>query len=156
MPSQHYLVRVVLFSQDPRQGGVVFLGDSLTEGWIVYDRFEKEGWRNRGIGGDTTFGVLMRLHEIILEKPDKVFIMIGVNDLIKDEWHGLIQRYEYIVETLKQALPRAEIYIQSVLPVNWEDFPRATEYVDNEKIAKMNERLKKLAEHEGVEFLNLA
>lgn len=156
MPSQHYLVRVVLFSQDSRRGGVVFLGDSITEGWLINDQFQQEGLRNRGIGGDTTFGVLMRLHEIILEKPEKIFIMIGVNDLIKDEWHGLIQRYEHIVNTLEEALPDTEMFIQSILPVNWEDFPQATEYVDNDKITAVNERLEELAQRKDIEYLDIA
>lgn len=156
MPSQHYLVRVVLFAQDTRRGGTVFLGDSITEGWLVFPQFAQKGLRNRGIGGDTTFGVLMRLNELVLEKPDKIFILLGVNDLIRNELHGLVQRYEYIVSTLEQALPKTEIYIQSLLPVNWEDFPRVSEYVDNDKIHDVNERLKKLADRTDVEFIDLA
>ncbi|MFW5735015.1 MAG: GDSL-type esterase/lipase family protein [Oceanidesulfovibrio sp.] len=156
MPSQHYLVRVVLFTQDARRGGVVFLGDSLTEGWLIHKEFQEHGLRNRGIGGDTTFGLLMRLHEIVQEKPEKIFIMIGVNDLIKNELHGLIQRYEHIVNTLGNALPGAEIFIQSILPVNWEDFPQASQYVDNDKILTMNKRLEELARRNGLEYLDLA
>lgn len=156
MPSHHYLVRVVLFAQDTRRGGTVFLGDSITEGWLVFPEFAEHGLRNRGIGGDTTFGVLMRLNELVLEKPDKIFILLGVNDIIRDQFHGLVQRYEYIVNTLELALPDTKIYMQSLLPVNWEDFPRITEYVDNDKIRDVNKRLKKLADQSGLEFIDLA
>ena len=40
-----------------------------------------ENVRNRGISGDVTDGVLLRLGELIKYKPTSIFIMIGINDL---------------------------------------------------------------------------
>lgn len=68
-------------------GTTIFLGDSITEGWGVA---RGEGWVerlpgrniNRGISGDTTAGMLRRFSAHVLrEKPARVVIMGGVNDL---------------------------------------------------------------------------
>jgi lysophospholipase L1-like esterase len=63
---------------------VVFLGDSITQGWG--DDFS--GWfpgmkiANRGISGDTSRGVLIRLQEDVLAlRPKAVVLLIGTNDL---------------------------------------------------------------------------
>src|SRR6266436_5567829 len=63
---------------------VVMLGDSITQGWG--DDFS--GWfpgmkmANRGISGDTSRGVLIRLKEDVLDlEPQAVVLLIGTNDL---------------------------------------------------------------------------
>ena len=51
-----------------KQGSVVFLGDSITQGWgkDFKGRFPGMKLANRGIGGDTTRGMLIRLEEDVL------------------------------------------------------------------------------------------
>ena len=66
------------------QGALVFLGDSITQGWGDNFRGHFEGVKvaNRGISGDTTRGVLIRLKEDVLSlNPKGVVILIGTNDL---------------------------------------------------------------------------
>ena len=66
------------------QGALVFLGDSITQEWGDKFRGHFEGVKvaNRGISGDTTRGVLIRLKEDVLSlKPKGVVILIGTNDL---------------------------------------------------------------------------
>jgi lysophospholipase L1-like esterase len=65
------------------QGSVVFVGDSITQGW---GRIEASipGIRaaNRGINGDTTLGVAARLDRDVLSlRPRAVVLLIGTNDL---------------------------------------------------------------------------
>lgn len=83
----HDLERRALFAkrQALDQNGVVFVGDSITEGW---NTLEKD-WAglgvkvvNRGIGGDTTPNLLYRLQEDVLSlHPRALVILIGTNDL---------------------------------------------------------------------------
>ncbi len=66
------------------KGAVVFLGDSITQGWG--DDFGKSfaGMKtaNRGISGDTTRGMLVRLKEDVLAlQPSAVVMLLGTNDL---------------------------------------------------------------------------
>src|SRR5271165_596600 len=75
-------VRRGLFALSKIQSApIVMLGDSLTEGGPWRELTGCLYLVNRGIGGDTSGGVLARLDEIIALKPRAVFLMIGVNDI---------------------------------------------------------------------------
>ena len=66
------------------QGALVFLGDSITQGWgdSMGDKFAPAKVANRGISGDTTRGVLIRMEEDVLSlNPSGVVLLIGTNDL---------------------------------------------------------------------------
>ncbi len=66
------------------RGAVVFLGDSITQGWEagLPAAFPELRIANRGISGDTTRGVLLRLQDdVIALQPRAVVMLIGTNDL---------------------------------------------------------------------------
>jgi lysophospholipase L1-like esterase len=69
---------------EARQGALVFLGDSITQGWgdDLKGAFGKTKVANRGISGDTTRGMLIRMKEDVLAlKPSGVVLLLGTNDL---------------------------------------------------------------------------
>ncbi len=60
--------------------GIVFIGDSITQGFNVHEFYYGLPVFNRGIIGDTTTGVLARMNESVYElSPSKVFIAIPHN-----------------------------------------------------------------------------
>ncbi len=65
------------------QGALVFVGDSITQGWgDVGSSFPGIKTANRGISGDTTRGVLIRLDDdVVALNPRGVVLLIGTNDL---------------------------------------------------------------------------
>jgi len=66
------------------RGAVVFLGDSITQGWGDNLGGTWPGLKvaNRGISGDTTRGMLLRLPgDVLALKPAAVVILAGTNDL---------------------------------------------------------------------------
>jgi lysophospholipase L1-like esterase len=65
------------------QNAVVFVGDSLTGNWkSLKEHFPKLKVVNRGIGGDTSRGVLFRFKEDVLDLHPKAIVMcVGANDL---------------------------------------------------------------------------
>lgn len=66
------------------QGAVVFLGDSITQGWgpDMGASFPTLKVANRGISGDTTRGMLVRMQEDVLAlNPSAVVMLMGTNDL---------------------------------------------------------------------------
>jgi lysophospholipase L1-like esterase len=67
-------------SASPR---LVFLGDSITENWMLADpRFFEGGIVNRGISGQTTPQMLVRFRaDVITLKPAMVHILAGTNDV---------------------------------------------------------------------------
>ncbi len=70
--------------RDQDRGAVVFVGDSITQGWQAGLQAAFPGVKvaNRGINGDTTRGVLLRLQEdVLVLEPAAVVLLIGTNDL---------------------------------------------------------------------------
>ena len=69
---------------DQKQNAIVFLGDSITQGWgnDFRKQFPDLLLANRGISGDTTRGMLIRLQEDVLSlNPSAVVLLMGTNDL---------------------------------------------------------------------------
>lgn len=146
--------RVEHFKRNPLLGGeIVLLGDSITEHGIYYkeDLYteKKEVYRNRGISGDTSEGVLARLEEVIAGKPKAVFIKIGINDLLTAELHPekIHNNIKKIVLMIREGSPSTHVVVQSILPTTHREV--------NGRVERTNRLLKE--SFEGVEngFLNL-
>jgi lysophospholipase L1-like esterase len=102
-------------------GKIVFLGDSLTAYTNWDTLFSNDNITNRGIGGNTSRDIYNRLGTVIEDAPKKVFIMVGINDIIRGKsMQELILTYDKILDVLTNRLPDAEIYVMSILPVNFE------------------------------------
>jgi lysophospholipase L1-like esterase len=133
---------------------LVFLGDSLTarEDWNVL--FGVNNIFNAGRPGDTTDDVLARLDLVPTTSPQKVFLMIGINDLLrgKDVPYVLANYYK-IIDRIKLKYPSAQIYIQSVLPIN-SDISQIG-IINSKKIIDLNSRLDALVDGKKIFFLNL-
>src|SRR6185436_3986577 len=88
------------------QGAVVLLGDSITQGWGEDFSAAFPGMKiaNRGISGDTSRGVLIRLKEDVLAlKPAAVVLLIGTNDLEEDaEPETIAANLKLILAALKE------------------------------------------------------
>jgi lysophospholipase L1-like esterase len=65
----------------PLQEGVLFIGDSITEGAPLWAMFPGLPSANYGIGWDTTDGLLLRLDQVRRNVAERAFILIGTNDL---------------------------------------------------------------------------
>ena len=129
---------------------VVFVGDSLTDRVKWNELFPNLQTKNRGISSDTTGGVLARLDSVVQTEPKKIFIMIGINDIGQEKpIQDAIYNYENIISSLKESLPKAEIYVQSVLPVS------GSKKEFNESVVKYNELLREVAEEQEVMYIDL-
>jgi lysophospholipase L1-like esterase len=102
------------------QGALVFLGDSITQGWGEKPGGELAGVKvaNRGISGDTSRGVLIRLKDDVLSlKPAGVVLLIGTNDLDeKAEPETIAGNVKLIVEELKKHNAKMPIVLCQVFP----------------------------------------
>ena len=102
------------------QGAVVFLGDSITQGWgeLLGPAFPGVKVANRGISGDTTRGVLIRLEEDVLAvNPAAVVLLIGTNDLDEGATPETIAgNLKLIVEALEAHDPAMPIVLCQVFP----------------------------------------
>ena len=101
------------------QGALVFLGDSITQGWgDVGSSFPGIKIANRGISGDTTRGVLIRLKEdVIALNPRGVVLLIGTNDLADKADPGVIAgNMKLIIAALREHSPAMPVILCEVLP----------------------------------------
>lgn len=143
------------------KGQIVFIGDSITDLCPLDDYYGELSLAcyNRGIGGDTTDGVLKRLDLSIFDlEPTKVVLMIGTNDVDggKSEDY-IIKNYIKIVEKILNELTDVELYCMSIIPQN-EDLEQYTDLdttANNQKIQSINARIKTLAEERGATFVDI-
>ncbi|MGA2608490.1 MAG: GDSL-type esterase/lipase family protein, partial [Terriglobia bacterium] len=76
---------VRLQTQRVEKGRVVFLGDSITDGWKLAQYFPGKPFVNRGIGGQTTPQMLVRFYpDVINLHPAAVIILAGTNDIARN------------------------------------------------------------------------
>jgi lysophospholipase L1-like esterase len=70
--------------EQQNQGALVFFGDSITQGWgdDFHGHFAGVKLANRGIAGDTTRGMLIRLEkDVISLNPSGIVMLMGTNDI---------------------------------------------------------------------------
>ena len=135
---------------------IIFLGNSLTDTGEWAELLGNKRVKNRGISGDTSFGVLARLSEATASKPAKIFLMIGINDVSRGIPDSLILRnYGRIVRKIQIDSPHTRIYLQSILPTN-DAFPQFNRHQQKEHhIRALNDSLQALALLTGQVFVDL-
>lgn len=139
---------------------IVMAGDSLTL-WFPQDLLPTDyNWLNQGISGETTSGLAKRLKLFDQAKPKAIFVMVGINDLLRGKSdQEVLDAQEDIITQLKKSHPKAKIVIQALLPRAKEAITTANatqvEALSNDRIFQFNRRLAGLADQAGVEFLDL-
>tara|TARA_B100001093_G_scaffold258194_1_gene246900 strand:- start:2737 stop:3498 length:762 start_codon:yes stop_codon:yes gene_type:complete len=122
---QHYKERIKNFKKTPlSEEDIVFIGDSITEGGGDWGkRFNIKNIKNRGISGDVSDGVLLRIGEVLYFQPKAIFLMIGFNDVNNIHYQKQIPSTEYVTNTiidlthkLGQGSPGTQVFVQSILP----------------------------------------
>ncbi len=74
---------------------VVFMGDSITEGWKLQDSFPGKPYVNRGISGQTSSQMLLRFRQDVTDlKPKVVVILAGTNDLAENTGPVTLEQVE--------------------------------------------------------------
>lgn len=124
---------------------VAFLGDSLTDGYDLKKYYPQYLVVNRGIGGDTTFGLENRLKVSVYDlKPKVAVILIGANN-----FDTMFDNYENILRGLKENLPNTKVVLLSLTSMGGEWGK------NNQKAAYNNVKIKLLAEKYSYEFVDL-
>lgn len=138
-----------------KKGGIVFVGDSITQDYNVYEYYPEFHVYNRGIGGDTTEGLLKRLDESIFElEPKTVVLLMGTNDFGVLNAHpvDVFERMKIIINTIQERLTETKIILISVYPVNPKLDPTSVGTRNNANIQKLNSLYQSIS---GVQYINL-
>lgn len=142
----------------------VFLGDSRTEGFMLYSGL-KEGTYLFSVGAtvdtvldkkvSTPSGQKTLVDAMKSLNLSKVYIMLGVNELGWVSADRFQEHYGNVVDQVRKDHPNAKVVIQSILPVSAEQEAKGT-YVNNGRILKYNELLKTLAKEKNCTYMNIA
>lgn len=138
---------------------VLFLGDSITQGWegkgkkVWEERFQPLKPANFGIGGDRTEHVLWRItegKELEGIQPRAFVLMIGTNNMGSNTAAEIAEGVTAIVRELRKQRPQAKVLLLGVFPRS----PRAADPV-RDKIHFLNEKIAKLDDGQHVRYLDI-
>jgi lysophospholipase L1-like esterase len=144
---------------------VLFLGDSITDGWRNFNDKKKTGGKNVwektfaplhaanfGIGGDRTQHVLWRIQNGELDgiKPKAAVLMIGTNNTGSDSAEQIADGITAIVKHIQHKSPHTKVLLLAI-------FPRGKEIPNkgNTKIIEINKIIAKLDDGKNVKYLDI-
>jgi acyl-CoA thioesterase I len=134
---------------------VVFMGDSITEGWNLAASFPGKPYINRGISGETTPQMLVRFRQDVIDlKPKVVVILGGTNDIAGNTGPMTLEQTESNLQSMAD-LARANgigVVLCSVLPAF--DFPWDPGHEPAPKIAQVNQWMQAYAAREGLVYVD--
>ncbi len=145
--------------------GVLFLGDSITEGWARVPEVWESAWgahqpANFGIGGDRTEHVLWRIDDGALDriKPRVVVLMIGTNNSGADPAADIAAGVRAIVSRIREKLPESKVLLLAIFPRgprnNRDGTPEPWE-MRMERIRAVNTEIAALEDGNLVRFLDI-
>jgi len=128
-------------------GGIVFIGDSITEMYDTDNFYTDYKVINRGIGGDTTRQLLRRLYDnALIMKPKLINLLVGINDLgQRFDNSYIVNNIEKIIVNIKEQCPDTKIILQSIYPIKGGGKGRNRRKAHNEDVRIIN-----------IEFLRLS
>lgn len=141
----------------------VFIGDSRTEGLILYTGLSNAiSYTNKGLMVDTVFtepvvnknGKKLSVMDA-LQRTDfsKVYIMLGINELGWPYSNIFIEKYGEIIDEIKEINPQAIIYVQEILPVA-NSVSQTHSYIKNGKINAYNALIRQMAEEKQIYYID--
>lgn len=145
--------------------GVLFLGDSITEGWSKVPDIWAEAWgryqpANFGIGGDQTQHVIWRIEQAELAgiSPRVVVLMIGTNNTGGHTADAIAAANRRIVTLIQEALPETKVLLLAIFPRGPRKMRDGTDepwQMRLERIREVNTQLAQLDDGSRVRFLDL-
>ncbi len=142
---------------EPGENRVVFMGNSITEGWAKYfgTMFANKPYVNRGIGGQTTPQMLVRFRQdVIALRPAVVVILAGTNDIAGNTGPSTPEMIEDNLASMAE-LAKAngiQVVLSSILPVF--DYPWRPGLQPAPKIVAINAWMKRYAATHGAVYLD--
>ena len=136
---------------------VVFMGNSITDGWWPADSmfFKTNGFVDRGIGGQTTIEMLARFRaDVINLKPKAVVILAGTNDIAQNIGYISLENiFGNIVSMAELAKANGiDAILCSILPVY--DYPWRPGLEPAGKIIRLNAMLREYAEKNNLTYVD--
>ena len=155
--ARYRAANAVLPPPGPGEQRVVFIGNSITDGWARHfaAMFPGKPYVGRGIGSQTTPQMLVRFHaDVVALKPAAVVILGGTNDIAGNtgpSTNEMIQDNLQAMTEIAQA-NGIRVVLSSILPVH--DYPWRRGLVPAPRIVAVNAWMKAYAARVGATFLD--
>ncbi|MGA2087262.1 MAG: SGNH/GDSL hydrolase family protein [Terracidiphilus sp.] len=137
---------------------VVFMGDSITEGWHFDEPkgvFAGKPYINRGISGQTTPQMLVRFRQDVIGlKPRVVVILAGINDIAGNTGPETLEQIEDNLTSMAELATANHIRVAlcSVTPAF--DFPWRPGMTPAPKVVALNAWMKAYAAEKGYVYVD--
>lgn len=144
-----------LRAQAPEPGRVVFMGDSITDGWKLAQSFPGKPYVNRGISGQTTAQMLVRMFpDVINLKPAAMIVLAGTNDIARNTGPATLEQVGQNIQAMTELAQAHGIKVAlcSLLPVSDYTGRKQTERRPPADILKLNAWIKEYAEKAGAAY----
>jgi lysophospholipase L1-like esterase len=137
---------------------VVFIGNSITEGWVASqpEFFKNNNYEGRGIGGQTTPQMLIRfIPDVVNLQPKAVVILAGTNDIAGNTGFSSVEMITNNIQAMAQLarVNNIKVILVSILPVY--DYPWRPGLKPVKKIAQINKWIKDYARKNAHTYLDL-
>jgi lysophospholipase L1-like esterase len=144
----------LLASREPVD--IVFMGDSITEGWMdKRPGFFKRGRVDRGIGGQTTSQMVLRMFSDVVDlKPKAVHIMAGTNDIAGNTGPMTAEMSENNFRAMSDVARRHGIKVLLAPVPPAASFPWRPGLETRPRIAELNDWLKRFATESGATWVD--
>ena len=131
---------------------VVIFGDSITIGGLWAGAYQDVSIVNLGIPGDSIRDMASRVDMIASVKPEKVFVLGGINSLTDSNCSEIFKQYQDMLSKVYDTVPNVKIYVQSILLISTE---KEKDCADNRIIETFNAKLEKLSIETGTTYINI-
>ena len=143
---------------EPEEGSIIFMGNSITDMHCWHEVFRTSDGKtlpiiNRGNWSTCTDEQSDVLESYLRNKPKKVFMLLGTNDIASDRLNltpeQLIAYLNSVVQRILLRSPETKIYLNSIFPTNSSVRPES-------KILATNECIKAYADqHDNVTYIDM-
>ncbi len=134
---------------------IVFYGNSITYESNFQQYFSKLNICNLGCNRDDLDDLIHRAFIIKNIQPRKIFILGGINRLMDISLEEFKLKYTALVDTIRMHNPSAQLYLQSMLPVNVDLEIGARYYGCVNKIKKANVIIKEISNCKSCTYVDL-
>jgi lysophospholipase L1-like esterase len=141
-------------SSDGTPDRVLFIGDSITEGLQIYNTLP--GAMIQAYRGLSSYKLAEELTLIEAKKPDRIFLLIGLNDIMGiEENEPFFENYRAFIRAVHDILPETKVFVQSIFPISRE-VEQENHNISRVLIDSFNRRLAVMAEEEKATYIDVA
>ena len=134
----------------------LFLGDSITFRYDLNKYYNNLPVVNSGVDGDKTCDIMKNIKKRVYDyNPSKIFLLIGTNQLKTQDDEEIFEDIVNLVDEIHKNRSRADIYVESIYPVNGNIVNRHTKIRKNSRIRNINNMLQDYYKDSYVKYVDL-